>query len=129
MTVDWEFFDRMTPDDAIAVLDALEAGEEVRSTRGPVVRGFRAASRTISGHRRRRADRRGRGADELMLANVRAAAERGVARRGRGGADMTLTPVLTAHWDEPDSYTIDGYRRHGGYEQVRHRASRWAPTP
>lgn len=28
---------------------------------------------------------------------------------------MTLTPVLTAHWDEPDSYTIEGYRRHGGY--------------
>ncbi len=26
-----------------------------------------------------------------------------------------LTPVLTAHWDEPDSHTIDGYRRHSGY--------------
>ncbi len=32
---------------------------------------------------------------------------------------MTLTPVLTAHWDEPDSYTIGGYRRHGGYDQLR----------
>jgi NADH-quinone oxidoreductase subunit F len=31
---------------------------------------------------------------------------------------MTLTPVLTAHWGEPDSYTISAYRRHGGYEQV-----------
>ncbi len=31
---------------------------------------------------------------------------------------MTLTPVLTAHWDEADSYTIGAYRRHGGYEQV-----------
>ncbi|MCU0283251.1 MAG: NADH-quinone oxidoreductase subunit NuoF [Candidatus Nanopelagicales bacterium] len=31
---------------------------------------------------------------------------------------MTLTPVLTAHWDEADCYTIDGYRRHGGYDQV-----------
>ncbi|MCU0300821.1 MAG: NADH-quinone oxidoreductase subunit NuoF [Candidatus Nanopelagicales bacterium] len=31
---------------------------------------------------------------------------------------MTLTPVLTAHWDEADSHTIGGYRRHGGYEQV-----------
>lgn len=28
---------------------------------------------------------------------------------------MTLTPNLTAHWDEPGSYTIAGYRRHGGY--------------
>jgi len=29
-----------------------------------------------------------------------------------------LTPVLTAHWDEPDSYTMAAYRRHGGYTAV-----------
>ena len=27
-----------------------------------------------------------------------------------------LTPVLSAHWDEKDSFTIDGYKRHGGYK-------------
>ena len=27
----------------------------------------------------------------------------------------TLTPVLTAQWDEPDSFTLAGYRRAGGY--------------
>ena len=32
---------------------------------------------------------------------------------------MPLTPVLTAHWDEPDSYTLDAYHRHGGYEALR----------
>ena len=50
---------------------------------------------------------------------------------------MALTPVLTAHWDEADSYTIEGYRRHGGYEQVaqalrawtRTRSSSWSRTP
>ena len=26
-----------------------------------------------------------------------------------------LTPVLSAHWDEADSFTIEGYTRHGGY--------------
>jgi len=26
-----------------------------------------------------------------------------------------LTPVLSAHWDEKDSFTIDGYKRNGGY--------------
>ncbi len=26
-----------------------------------------------------------------------------------------LSPVLSAHWDEPDSFTIAGYKRHGGY--------------
>jgi NADH-quinone oxidoreductase subunit F len=29
-----------------------------------------------------------------------------------------LTPVLTAHWDEPDSFTIGGYRRAGGYRAL-----------
>ena len=28
----------------------------------------------------------------------------------------TLTPVLSAHWDEADSFTIAGYKRHGGYK-------------
>lgn len=31
---------------------------------------------------------------------------------------MTLTPVITEHWDQPDLYTIDGYRRFGGYRAV-----------
>jgi NADH-quinone oxidoreductase subunit F len=30
----------------------------------------------------------------------------------------TLTPVLTAHWDEPDSLMMDGYRRAGGYRAL-----------
>ena len=28
---------------------------------------------------------------------------------------MVFTPVLSAHWDDADSFTIDGYTRHGGY--------------
>ena len=31
------------------------------------------------------------------------------------GRGVTLTPALTAHWDEPDSFTLEGYRRDGGY--------------
>ncbi|HEX6448511.1 MAG TPA: NADH-quinone oxidoreductase subunit NuoF [Trebonia sp.] len=27
----------------------------------------------------------------------------------------TLTPVLTANWDQPDAYRLDGYKRDGGY--------------
>ena len=30
-----------------------------------------------------------------------------------------LKPVLSAHWDEKDSFTIDGYRRHGGYDAAK----------
>ena len=29
-----------------------------------------------------------------------------------------LTPVLTAHWDQPDSFTLEGYRREGGYRAL-----------
>jgi NADH-quinone oxidoreductase subunit F len=29
-----------------------------------------------------------------------------------------LTPVLTRHWDQPDSFTLAGYRRDGGYSAV-----------
>ena len=28
---------------------------------------------------------------------------------------MKLTPVITEHWDDPELYTLDGYKRHGGY--------------
>jgi NADH-quinone oxidoreductase subunit F len=31
----------------------------------------------------------------------------------------TLTPVLSAHWDEADSYTLAGYQRHDGYGAAR----------
>ncbi|HCU96650.1 MAG TPA: NADH-quinone oxidoreductase subunit F, partial [Actinobacteria bacterium] len=30
----------------------------------------------------------------------------------------TLTPVLTAHWDQPDSFTLAAYRRNGGYQAL-----------
>lgn len=30
-----------------------------------------------------------------------------------------LTPVLSAHWDEADSFTIGGYSRHGGYDALK----------
>lgn len=95
MTVDWEFFDRMTPDDAIAVLDALEAGAEVRSTRGPVVRGFRAASRTISGIDDDGLTAEGGAADALMTATTTAAAERGIpaADGGPGSGDGPIGKV------------------------------------
>ncbi len=26
-----------------------------------------------------------------------------------------LAPVLSAHWDDKDSFTLEGYKRHGGY--------------
>jgi NADH-quinone oxidoreductase subunit F len=32
---------------------------------------------------------------------------------------MTLVPVLSRHWDEPQSWTLANYRRQGGYQALR----------
>jgi len=32
---------------------------------------------------------------------------------------VQLTPVLSAHWDETDSFTLAGYERHEGYQALR----------
>ncbi len=31
---------------------------------------------------------------------------------------MALTPVITEHWDDPELYTLAGYRRYGGYRAL-----------
>jgi NADH-quinone oxidoreductase subunit F len=31
---------------------------------------------------------------------------------------MALTPVITEHWDDPELYTLEGYKRHGGYRAL-----------
>jgi NADH-quinone oxidoreductase subunit F len=32
---------------------------------------------------------------------------------------MPLVPVITEHWDDPKSYTLDSYRSYGGYNALR----------
>ena len=49
MTANWEFLDDMTVTSAIDVVDRLRAGEQVTSTRGPVVRSFNDNERSIAG--------------------------------------------------------------------------------
>src|SRR5258708_16915889 len=40
------------------------------------------------------------------------------AQQRRAAVTTVLTPVLTAHWDEPDSFTLAGFRRAGGYHTL-----------
>ena len=49
MMVNWEFMDNQTPESAVQVVDALRAGSEVRSTRGPKVVTWREAERVLAG--------------------------------------------------------------------------------
>ncbi|OZF42830.1 NADH-quinone oxidoreductase subunit F [Rhodococcus sp. 14-2470-1b] len=32
---------------------------------------------------------------------------------------MALTPVLSSYWDDPESWTLETYERHGGYDGLR----------
>ena len=58
-------------------------------------------------------------------------------RRRTRRADVQLTPVLSANWDEADAFTLAGYERHDGYQALRsalgaapRRArSSWSRTP
>ncbi|MDZ7577074.1 MAG: NAD(P)H-dependent oxidoreductase subunit E [Candidatus Nanopelagicales bacterium] len=79
MTVDWEYFDRTSVEDAMDVIDKLERGEEVQPTRGPAVRGWKASERTIAGLDDGLAQEGG-GADDLMLAGLTRARELGESR-------------------------------------------------
>ena len=37
----------------------------------------------------------------------------------------TLTPVLSAHWDDPQCFTLDSYRRAGGYQALAALCEGW----
>ncbi|MBU6244852.1 MAG: NAD(P)H-dependent oxidoreductase subunit E [Actinomycetales bacterium] len=78
MTVDWEFMDDVTPASAIDVIDRLERGEVVQSTRGPAIRSFAATERSLAFPDDGLADE-GSSVDDKMLAGLRVARERGQA--------------------------------------------------
>lgn len=77
MTVDWEFMDDVTPTSAVDVIDRLARGEQVQSTRGPVIRDFAATGRTLAFPNDGLADE-GTSVDAKMLAGLRVAKERGM---------------------------------------------------
>ena len=76
MTVDWEFFDQVSIEEAVELIDRLEAGETVVPTRGATIRDFQATERTLAGFDDGLADE-GPAADDLMLAGLRRAQELG----------------------------------------------------
>ena len=77
MTVDWEFMDCQTPSSAVEVIDALDRGARVQSTRGPVIHDFMATEHTLAFPDDGLADEGGE-ADSIMLAGLIVAKERGM---------------------------------------------------
>lgn len=79
MTADWEFLDNMTVAQAREIVSRLRGGEPVQSTRGAVVRSFRATARTLSGiDDDGLADAGGNDANAQMLRGLRVARDRGM---------------------------------------------------
>lgn len=76
MTVDWEYMDDVTPSSAVEVLEKLRRGEQVRSTRGPVIRDFEATEHTLAFPDDGLAD--APSVDDKMLAGLRIAKEQGM---------------------------------------------------
>ena len=75
--VNWEFFDNQTPDSAVAMIKALERGEDVTPTRGPeTVPTFRENERLLAGFEDGRTDE-GHGPGEPTLRGLRIAREQG----------------------------------------------------
>lgn len=80
MTANWEFLDDMTVAKAKQVVDDARAGRPIQSTRGPVVRSFADAERTIAGvDDQLTAD--GDHRDDRILAGLRLAQANGDAKR------------------------------------------------
>lgn len=77
MTVNWEFFDNMTPQTARRLVDDLRVGEDVLPTRGPSrVCTWKQASRVLAGFPDEHAGE-GTQAGEPSLVGLRLARERG----------------------------------------------------
>ena len=79
MTVNWEFFDNMTPEKAERLVDELLAGRPVVASRGPAVCSFKETERILAGFEDRRTDavRAGGSAGPESLAGLRIAKQRG----------------------------------------------------
>ena len=81
MTVDWEFMDDVTPASAVEIVDRLQRGETVVSTRGPVIRDFRATEHSLAFPEDGLAAE-GSYVDDKMLVGLRLAKEAGMSAPG-----------------------------------------------
>lgn len=73
--VNWEFMDNQTPESAVSLVEALRAGEPVRSTRGARICTFREAEAVLAGFNDGRTDE-GPTAGPASLAGLRLARDR-----------------------------------------------------
>jgi NADH-quinone oxidoreductase subunit E len=90
--VNWEFMDNMTPESAVALVDDLRSGAEVRSTRGPRVVTWRQAERVLAGFPDDLADE-GPSAGPASLVGLEIARERGWSAPDPGSRESQASPA------------------------------------
>ena len=76
MMVNWEFMDDQTPESAVQMVEALRAGNDVHSTRGPKLCSWREVERVLAGFPDGRVDE-GPGAGPASLVGLEIAREQG----------------------------------------------------
>jgi len=92
LMVNWEFMDNMTPAKALQLIDDLDAGKEVRSTRGALITSLADSERVLAGFPDGRADE-GPSAGEPSLRGVTIAREKG----WTAGGTSLVGPVQLEH--------------------------------
>ncbi|MCR1783635.1 NADH-quinone oxidoreductase subunit NuoE [Nocardioides carbamazepini] len=90
LMVNWEFMDNQTPESAVQMVEALRAGHEVSSTRGPKLCSWRETERVLAGFPDGRADE-GPAAGPASLAGLEIARE-----HGWSAPDPAATPAVEA---------------------------------
>jgi NADH-quinone oxidoreductase subunit E len=108
MMVNWEFFDDMTPESALDLVDDLREGAEVKSPRGATVCTWREAERVLAGFPDGRADE-GPAGGRATLVGLRLARENGwTAPDGRNGngrnAKAAPAPVRPQPGPRPEDH-------------------------
>ncbi|MGW6032146.1 NADH-quinone oxidoreductase subunit NuoF [Gordonia terrae] len=132
--VNWEFFDDQTPESTIELIEDLRAGVAVSPVRGTgPVRSFRETERDLAGPASPLVDpapsapplvEPSRSASPLVEPAPSAARSRveATSQPPQPSSDPEPeppeTPVLSRHWDEPESWTLDNHRRHNGYRAL-----------
>jgi NADH-quinone oxidoreductase subunit E len=92
MTANWEFLDDMDVPRALEVVEKLQSGEEVFSTRGPRIGTFEEIERTLAGFEDGLAQEGGK--DDRMLAGLTYANQNGMAAPA-SPAESPLKPAQT----------------------------------
>ncbi|MGC4935197.1 NADH-quinone oxidoreductase subunit NuoF [Gordonia sp. DT30] len=107
--VNWEFFDQQTPESAVELVEDLRAGVAVVPGRGDrAVAGFRDTARTLAGV-----------VADCSPGRARRTTDAQPAADGPAEHEPAQTPVLSRHWSEPESWTLENYLRHNGYRGLR----------